>query len=123
MMDSHAIGKLLRHLPDNLHGLWLEVNQLHNILKLGGFPLLPKSVVAKCLKANRESIQVIVFMTFIIFTLSVACYEIEEEDEGNKQWVWLSDQNILLLELYQKGRRRNKLIISGRKVCYRRGSC
>jgi hypothetical protein len=56
MMGSHAIGQLLRHLPDNLHGLWLEVIQLHNILKGGGFPLLPKSVVAKCLNANREYI-------------------------------------------------------------------
>jgi hypothetical protein len=41
---TSAVQHLLRHLPNNLHGLWLEVNQLHDILKRGGFPLLPNSV-------------------------------------------------------------------------------
>jgi hypothetical protein len=50
-----AIRHLLQHLPDNFHGLWLDVNQLHNILKHGGFPLLPKSVVVKSLRGNRDT--------------------------------------------------------------------
>jgi hypothetical protein len=53
---TSAVQHLLRHLPNNLHGLWLEVNQLHDILKRGGFPLLPKSVVVKCMRGNREDI-------------------------------------------------------------------
>jgi hypothetical protein len=55
--DGHrAVHHLLQHLPGNLHGLWLEVNRLHNILKRGGFPLLPKIVVVKYLRGNKDAI-------------------------------------------------------------------
>jgi hypothetical protein len=50
-----AVRDLLLHLPDNLNGLWLHFYQLHNILEHGGFSLmLPKSMVVKCLKGNRN---------------------------------------------------------------------
>jgi hypothetical protein len=54
--EYRAVHHLLQHLPGNLLGLWLEVDQLHNILLRGGFPLLPKIVVVKYLRGNRDAI-------------------------------------------------------------------
>jgi hypothetical protein len=51
---SAAVQDLLLLLPENLKGLWLNVSELHGILKQGGFSLLPKSVVVNCLKGNRQ---------------------------------------------------------------------
>jgi hypothetical protein len=51
---SAAVWDLLLHLPENVKGLWLNVLELHGILKHGGCSLLPKSVIVNCLKGNKR---------------------------------------------------------------------
>jgi hypothetical protein len=62
---------------------------LHDILKRGGFPLLPKSLVVKCLRGSREAIpqhdrfnNKRYYQYGLTSTSTPACFK-EQRDSGN----------------------------------------
>ena len=50
MNNQPSVWQTNLYLPDNLQGLWIESSQLHDIFKRRGIPLLPMSLVTKCLR-------------------------------------------------------------------------
>eukprot|EP00978_Attheya_sp_CCMP212_P044695 scaffold318987_cov44-Attheya_sp.AAC.1 len=52
--EGAAVRAILGHLPKHLHGWWMDIHELHKVLKRGGFPLITCGVVVNAFKGLQH---------------------------------------------------------------------
>ena len=58
MKEAKAVTTVLSHLPDSIQGYWLNISQIHAIVKHGGFPHLPRKVIKDALRSTRSDVSI-----------------------------------------------------------------
>ena len=56
-VTNDAVRRVLSALPPRLKGRWLHLDQIHKILREGGFPLLPPHVLRNAMMGARGSLE------------------------------------------------------------------